>query len=98
MSGSERFGGGVSGRTRDVTIRATRERLDEVAQRVGLDDGRVLEAMLARPSTTLGVNFDDYIDCVNHCSNTLEGAALERCIEGCAKIESSFTAATRGRG
>jgi hypothetical protein len=94
MSGSERFGGGVSGRARDVTIRATRERLDDVARRVGLDDGRVLEAMLARPSTTFGVTLDDYIACVNHCSNTLEGPALEKCIEGCSKVESSFTAAT----
>ena len=94
MSGSERFGGGTSERPGEVTITATRERLDEVARRVGLDDGRVLQAMLARPSTMAGVNLGDYISCVNHCSNTFEGPALEKCIEGCSKIESSFTATT----
>ncbi|WP_380678518.1 hypothetical protein [Salinigranum sp. GCM10025319] len=78
----------------ELTISITRAELDRVAKKVGLDDGRVLYAMLVAPSAAGDIN--DYRNCVVHCSNLFEGDALVACIEGCAKVSSSFTAATVG--
>ncbi|AUV81044.1 hypothetical protein C2R22_04685 [Salinigranum rubrum] len=78
----------------EVTISVTREELNSVAKKVGLDDGRALYAMLVAPSAAGDVG--DYENCVIHCSNLFEGDALVACIEGCAKVTSSFTAPTVG--
>jgi hypothetical protein len=77
-----------------LTISITRAELDRVAEKVGLEDGRVLYAMLVAPSAAGDIN--DYENCVIHCSNLFEGDALVACIEGCAKVSSSFTASTVG--
>jgi hypothetical protein len=74
----------------ELTITVTREDLDRVAETVGLDDGRELYALLVRPSAAGNIN--DYVNCVVHCSNLFDGDALVACIEGCAKVSSSFTA------
>jgi hypothetical protein len=78
----------------EFTISITREELDSVAKKVGLDDGRALYAMLVAPSAAGDIT--DYENCVIHCSNLFEGDALVACIEGCAKVSSSFTASTVG--
>lgn len=76
----------------DLTI--TREKLDKVARQVGIDNGRVLHAMLAQPDAVGDIY--DYTTCVAWCVDNIENEKLaEKCIEGCAKASSSFSTATR---
>jgi hypothetical protein len=70
--------------TEEVTVVTTWRELDEVARKIGIEDGRVLYAMLAKPTASASV--DDYVACVSFCDGKFHGNndALVACIEGCA--------------
>lgn len=83
----------------EVTLTVTWTELDAVAQKIGLDDGKVLYAMLAKPEAQQSV--DDYMWCVSQCKDLLgEGseAALIECIRGCASASGSPTKGAESPG
>ena len=75
-----------------IKIEITPDELQAVANKVGLEDGRVLLAMLLRPTVFAAV--DDYIACVSACKDLFPNNddALIECIKGCSKVSNTLAA------
>jgi hypothetical protein len=69
-----------------VSIELTWDELDEVAKKVGVENGKVLYALLANPTAMAQV--DDYVGCVAECKRMLgdNTEGLVACINGCATV------------
>jgi hypothetical protein len=75
-----------------IKVELTPDELQAVAEKVGLDDGKVLLAMLLRPTALAAVG--DYINCVTACKNLFPDneSALVECIKGCSKVSTDLIA------
>lgn len=78
-----------------ISIEITEDELQAVAEKVGLNDGKVLLAMLLRPSVFAAV--EDYIACVEACKRIFDegGDPLVECIKGCSKVSNTLIAPDR---
>lgn len=84
MSGERSSDTRESQRTEGIAVTLSQEDLDEVAQRVGVEDGRALRQILAQPNEAADV--PTYTRCVDWCLGIKDPDLAAKCIEGCATV------------